>query len=224
MSSKVQSLKSIAQTPWLNLWELAYRHQERDATWIFASRQSDPKQILSELQTGQKNSDAVTIIPIIFDRCAGLFSLLVTKEYRPITGGYEYGFPAGLIDTAETPEAAARRELLEETGYEIVHIITESPSVYSSAGLTDECLSIIVAIVQKRGDQQLEEQEDIEVMTMPFDDLEDLCNLQGEFEGGNHGARTWSVFFALQVAAQFPTCILKDLISLWTTKESEEAK
>lgn len=42
---------------------------------------------------------------------------LVISQYRPPLNAFSIEFPAGLIDPQETPEDAARRELLEETGF-----------------------------------------------------------------------------------------------------------
>ncbi len=43
--------------------------------------------------------------------------LLVTQEYRHPTGHWLLSCPGGRIDSDESPMEAARRELLEETGY-----------------------------------------------------------------------------------------------------------
>ena len=45
--------------------------------------------------------------------------VLVVRQYRPALEQYTLELPSGLIDVGETPDAAARRELLEETGYEV---------------------------------------------------------------------------------------------------------
>jgi ADP-ribose pyrophosphatase len=43
--------------------------------------------------------------------------LLLQKQFRPPLDKVCIEFPAGLVDKGETPEAAAIRELFEETGY-----------------------------------------------------------------------------------------------------------
>ena len=45
--------------------------------------------------------------------------LVLIRQYRPPADGVVLEFPAGLIDEGETPEAAALRELREETGYHV---------------------------------------------------------------------------------------------------------
>src|SRR5690242_16473540 len=43
--------------------------------------------------------------------------VLAVRQYRPAVERYTIELPSGLVDPGETPGAAARRELLEETGY-----------------------------------------------------------------------------------------------------------
>ena len=43
--------------------------------------------------------------------------VLIVRQYRPAVERETLEFPSGLVDAGETPLEAARRELLEETGY-----------------------------------------------------------------------------------------------------------
>lgn len=73
---------------------------------------------------------------------------LIEREYRIGCDAFAYGLPAGLIDADENVDAAAFRELREETGVEpddengcdIDHV----GQFYSSEGMTDELANIMV--------------------------------------------------------------------------------
>ena len=43
--------------------------------------------------------------------------IILVKQFRPALNQYTLEFPCGSIDESETPEAAAARELYEETGF-----------------------------------------------------------------------------------------------------------
>jgi ADP-ribose pyrophosphatase len=44
--------------------------------------------------------------------------VIIVRQYRPAVEHHTLELPSGLVDAGETPLEAARRELLEETGYE----------------------------------------------------------------------------------------------------------
>jgi 8-oxo-dGTP pyrophosphatase MutT (NUDIX family) len=56
--------------------------------------------------------DAAIIFPLTTEG-----EVVLVRQYRPPLQRMELGLPAGLVEEGEKPEAAARRELLEETGY-----------------------------------------------------------------------------------------------------------
>ena len=60
-----------------------------------------------------KPPDYVTVVASDLDG-----RMLLVRQYRPVVEGYTIELPSGLVDPGETPEASARRELLEETGHE----------------------------------------------------------------------------------------------------------
>ena len=73
--------------------------------------------------------DAAIIFPVT---ASG--EVLLVRQYRPAIERVELGLPAGLVEQGEEPEAAARRELLEETGYgggewERLGAVASSPSL-----------------------------------------------------------------------------------------------
>ena len=60
--------------------------------------------------------------------------VLLVRQYRPAIERMELGLPAGLVEKGEEAEKAARRELLEETGYgggewELLGVVASSPSL-----------------------------------------------------------------------------------------------
>lgn len=66
-------------------------------------------------EPGKPKTPLLTADPVIFDRAGRL--LLVRRKNPPFAGWYS--LPGGFVETGETVEAAARRELAEETGLRI---------------------------------------------------------------------------------------------------------
>lgn len=134
---KVNSVEKITDQKWLNLYDAKYTNNKgEEASWIYASRKKDFK--LGHVL----RPDAVIIIPIL--RNDKERKLIVTKEFRIPINGYEYGFPAGLIEPREAPIEVARRELKEETGLKLTRVLYVGPSSISSAGLSDESIVYVV--------------------------------------------------------------------------------
>jgi len=83
----------------------------------------------------------------------------------------ELGLPAGLVEEGEEPEKAARRELVEETGYaggewESLGAVASSPS------LKDNWAHLYLACgVERAGLQQPDEYERLEVVTVPVAEI-----------------------------------------------------
>lgn len=133
---KIRNAAKLTDSKWLNLFEIAYVDAAgRTRTWQTVSRAGKPKCI-----TGKYDPpDAVVIVA--FHTAAA--RLVVTREFRVPLADFEYGFPAGLVDNGETIVQAARRELMEETGLNLTRCIRISPPLYSSAGITDESVSMV---------------------------------------------------------------------------------
>ncbi len=105
-------------------------------------------------------------------------SLILVEQYRPPVAGTVIELPAGIAgdlpdDPLEELQTAAQRELLEETGYEAAHL-RELVTLASSAGLTDECVTLFLAEkLEKVGPGGGDESEDITVHTIPIASIDD---------------------------------------------------
>jgi len=153
--------------------------------WHMVSREERPKCITGRI----RHPDAAIIVP--FHRHEN--KLVVIKEFRVPVGGFQYGFPAGLLDPGEDLAAAAGRELHEETGLELVRIYRRSPAVFSSAGITDEAVAMVFADVEgKPSTHRNEDSEDIDVLLMDRDAVRDLLPRTDIV----FGARAWLVMDA----------------------------
>lgn len=102
--------------------------------------------------------------------------LILVEQYRPPVGKRVIELPAGLAgDVAgqETEElaAAARRELLEETGYEADEMNYLADGA-ASAGITDEVITLFRATgLRKTGAGEGDGSEDITVHEVPLADV-----------------------------------------------------
>ena len=118
----------------------------------------------------QRKTDTNRIVSIAAITTEG--EILVEKIYRLPFKGYTLELPAGLLDKdGEHEKDAARRELLEETGYaaDTLELLTEGPF---NTGLTSDVLVIYLAInARKVREAELEGSEDIEVIKVPLGNL-----------------------------------------------------
>ena len=154
----INDVKKITNGRFLNLFSVRYNDQKDcEKEWIFASRSNHD----NPLESQSKKPDAVVIVPYHIDRK----ELVLIREFRVALGGYQYGFPAGLLDKGESIEQAGLREFFEETGLTVNRIIKTSPPVYSSSGLTDESVSLFfVECTGEPSTHYNEASEDIEVV------------------------------------------------------------
>jgi ADP-ribose pyrophosphatase len=133
---EIKGFRKLTAERWLNLFEVSYVSRTGDKKfWQMASRQEAPKCIAG----GFRRPDAVVIVPFHMAKN----KMVIIREYRVTLNGYEYGFPAGLVDRGESVEQAANRELVEETGLTVSRFIKISPPLYSSAGMTDESVAMV---------------------------------------------------------------------------------
>src|SRR6185369_13170347 len=70
--------------------------------------------------------------------------VLLVRQYRLPAEKYLWELPAGRLDPGETPLVAAKRELIEETGYR-ARTWSKLASFYASPGFVQEKMTIFLA-------------------------------------------------------------------------------
>lgn len=165
---------SIGNRTFLTMFEAQYTHNDRQGGYFFVSRGD------KYIPLKEKKPDAVVIVAYCTDENKER-KLVLTSEYRIPIGGREISFPAGLIEQADfdatetSREAAinaAKREFKEETGLELEVVSVSPGNLYSSGGMTNESVCIVMGKAtgtpSKAG---LEVSEDIDVLLWDKDDL-----------------------------------------------------
>ncbi len=108
-----------------------------------------------------------SVVVLVMDDTSHEPRVLLARQYRYAAGDYLWELPAGRIDPGENSLAAAKRELLEETGY-AARNWKRILWFYSSPGFLDETMAIYLATGLKRGTAQPEEDEVIRLRRFPL--------------------------------------------------------
>jgi ADP-ribose pyrophosphatase len=113
-----------------------------------------------------RHSGSVVILAV--DESSRSPRVLLEKQYRHAAGKFLYELPAGRIDEGENELKAAKRELLEETGYS-ARSWKRVLRFWASPGFVAEAMSIYLARDLKLGTAQPEDDEVIEIKLFPLE-------------------------------------------------------
>lgn len=153
--------KSSTKKARLRSSRLAYRGP---VFWVTTDEVREPSGITARRDIVH-HSGSVVIMPV--DHSSKEPRVLLVRQYRHAAQQYLWELCAGRIDKGENELKAAKRELLEETGYSAKRwkrILT----FYASPGFVAETMSIYLAQDLKAGAAQPEEDEVIELRFVPL--------------------------------------------------------
>ena len=148
--------------------KVKFRQQKEDGSWKEGEREV------------YHHGNAATVL--LYNRDER--KVVLTKQFRlpAYLNGHGTGMLletcAGLVDGDESPEETMKREIMEETGYAIDHL-EKAGAVFTSAGSLTEQLFLFTApytdAQRKEAGGGLEEEgEDLDVVTMSFEEVKDL--------------------------------------------------
>lgn len=113
-------------------------------------------------------NDWVNVIPITEDN-----EVVMIKQYRHGSKTVTLEIPGGLVDD-ESPERAAVRELLEETGYRGESVKYLGSANPNPAIFNNLCHTYLVEKARMVSEKNLDDNEDIEVVHVPVADIPSL--------------------------------------------------
>lgn len=102
-----------------------------------------------------------SIVVLAVDESRATPRVLLERQYRHAANDYLWELPAGRIDPGEDELTAAKRELLEETGYTAQHW-KRILKFYASPGFVAETMAVYLAAGLRKGIAQPEADEVIQ--------------------------------------------------------------
>ena len=120
-----------------------------------------------------EHGPAVAIVPLDDN-----MNVLLVRQYRKAVDQVLLEVPAGRMEDGEEPEACARRELEEETGYS-ANRWERLGRFFTTPGFSDEEMHTFWATELTPGESHPDEDEVIEPVTVPLASIRELIE-QGE--------------------------------------------
>lgn len=118
--------------------------------------------------------------------------VVMVQQYRHGTEEVSLELPGGIVDPKDnSPDIAARRELLEETGYQPQSFSQLGECFPQPAIMANKCFFFLAENVLKIREPAPDDGEDIQIVKIPLEDIP-VKIMQGEIE---HGMVLLNFFF-----------------------------
>lgn len=129
-----------------------------------------------------RHNGSVVILAVDNSRSRRDPDIVIERQYRHAAGQYLYEVPAGKMEPGENRLRAAKRELLEETGY-TARKWSELTRYFASPGFLAEWMQIFLAEDLVPGLSAPEDDESFELQRVPLSELLRLID-RGQVQDG----------------------------------------
>jgi len=142
---------------------MAFRERLLNSQVIYQGRVFNIRKDMLEMSSGNKvirevveHPGAVAVVPILDD------AVIMVKQYRHATHKVLTEIPAGTLKKGEKPQECAKRELMEETGYQ-ANRLQKILQCYLAPGYSSEVIHIYLATGLSQVEQGVDSDEFIKV-------------------------------------------------------------
>jgi ADP-ribose pyrophosphatase len=116
--------------------------------------------------------------------------ILLVRQYRHPVGRAILEIPAGLVEVGEDPRETARRELMEEVGYDADNL-QRIGSFYSSPGFSDEIIHLFLATGLHPASREADDDEDLRVLSLTLEEWGEALKEEGTMDSKTAAAFWW---------------------------------
>ncbi len=168
---EIEKIELIHQGKYISYYEASYK---LDSGHIKKYELVSRNHSLTTKTLGRGRIEGVGLVPFSENH----EKIILQKEYRLSCNDWVYTFPAGIIDLGEEVSVAAKRELKEETGVDLIKVIDILPACFTCQGFSDELMEIVIC--EAKGDvrNSLDEAEVIEANWYSKEDVRKLFDLK----------------------------------------------
>lgn len=136
-----------------------------------------------------RHPGAAAVLPFLDDAAGPDPLALLIRQFRHAADDYIWEIPAGGLDAGEAPEACARRELREETGYSAAEY-RPLTTIFTTPGFTDERIHLFSAHGLVPGEHARETDEFVELHQFRWSAVLDMA-ARGEIRDGKTLSAIW---------------------------------
>jgi ADP-ribose pyrophosphatase len=162
-SPKTAAKKKRSTKPRLISSKLAYKGKVFS---VFSDKVEEPGGNIN-LRDVIRHNGSVVILAMDESKNPNDPDIIFERQYRHAAGQFLIELPAGRVEPNEAPLAAAKRELIEETGYRAKRW-TLLTKYFASPGFLGEWMQIYLARDIREGAATPEPDENIEIFRLPL--------------------------------------------------------